>query len=64
MRSIGMNPSEEEVKAMIAEVDRDGGGSLDLYEFKKFMGKRRVKPKDSQEPKNREYIMSKKKALS
>ena len=48
MRSIGMNPSEEEVKAMIAEVDRDGGGSLDLLEFKRFMGKRRVKPKDSQ----------------
>eukprot|EP00501_MAST-03F_sp_TOSAG23-6_P001370 GSMAST32.ASY1.ANO1.1424.1 assembled CDS len=39
MRSLGQDPSPEEVKEMIAEVDTDGGGTIDFEEFLEMMAK-------------------------
>ena len=33
MRSIGQNPSDEEIMAMINEVDSDNDGEVDFEEF-------------------------------
>ena len=33
MRSLGQNPSDEELAAMIAEVDEDGSGNIEFEEF-------------------------------
>ena len=40
MRALGMKPKEGEVKAMIAEVDDDGGGTIDFQEFLMMMAPR------------------------
>ena len=37
MRSLGKNPTEEELQDMINEVDVDGNGSLDFFEFLMLM---------------------------
>ena len=39
MRSLGKNPTEEELQDMINEVDVDGNGSLDFFEFLMLMTK-------------------------
>ena len=33
MRSLGENPTEDELKEMIEEDDGDGSGTIDFYEF-------------------------------
>ena len=33
MQTLGQNPTEEEVKTMIAEADTDGTGDIDFKEF-------------------------------
>ena len=33
MKSLGQNPSTEELKQMILEVDEDGSGSIEFPEF-------------------------------
>ena len=33
MRSLGQNPPDEELQAMIDEVDEDGGGEIEFDEF-------------------------------
>ena len=40
MRSIGQNPTEEEVMAMINEVDSDNDGEVDFREFMELMAKK------------------------
>merc|ERR1712066_867921 len=40
MRSLGNNPTEEELEDMIDDADRDGSGSVDFQEFVELMVKR------------------------
>ena len=40
MRSLGNNPTEEELEEMIEDSDRDGSGSVDFQEFVELMIKR------------------------
>jgi calmodulin len=40
MRSLGNNPTEEELEDMIDDADRDGSGSVDFQEFVELMIKR------------------------
>jgi len=37
LKSIGQDPSDKELFAMMKEVDTDDSGELDLFEFIKFM---------------------------
>ncbi len=37
MRSLGLNPTEDELQEMIQEVDEDGNGEIDFDEFKTIM---------------------------
>lgn len=39
MRNLGQNPTEEELKDIIAEIDIDGNGEVDFDEFLLLMGK-------------------------
>jgi len=40
MRSLGNNPTEEELEELIEDSDRDGSGSVDFQEFVELMIKR------------------------
>ena len=40
MRSLNMDPTEEELKEMIDEVDLDGNGEIDFEEFVTLMNRR------------------------
>ena len=40
MRSLGQNPTEEEVKQMFAEADKDNSGDIEFPEFCELMAKR------------------------
>ena len=40
MKSLGQNPSAEELKQMILEVDEDGSGSIEFPEFLVMMTKK------------------------
>eukprot|EP00667_Euglena_gracilis_P013924 EG_transcript_14394 len=46
MRSLGQNPTEEELHHMIRDVDRDGSGAIDFEEFAFLMSKQ-VENQDS-----------------
>ena len=48
MRSLGQNPSEEELKVMIEDVDADGSGTIDFKEFLGLMA-RKMKETDTEE---------------
>ncbi|KAH3713721.1 calmodulin-A-like [Dreissena polymorpha] len=48
MRSLGQNPTETELQAMINEVDADGNGTIDFPEFLTMMAKK-MKDCDSEE---------------
>merc|ERR1719201_1501859 len=40
MKSLSQNPTEEELKDMINEVDADGGGTIDFQEFLTLMARK------------------------
>lgn len=40
MRSLGQNPTEDEISKMVAEVDDDGSGNIEFPEFLVMMAKR------------------------
>lgn len=40
MRSLGQNPTEEEITKMVKEVDNDGSGNIEFPEFLAMMSKR------------------------
>ena len=48
MRSLGQNPSDDEIKAMIEEVDVDKSETIDFKEFLGLMAKK-MKNSDSEE---------------
>ncbi|EFJ32870.1 hypothetical protein SELMODRAFT_83841 [Selaginella moellendorffii] len=48
MRSLGQNPSEQELREMIEEVDVDGNGTIDFQEFLNLMA-RKMKDTDTEE---------------
>lgn len=48
MRSLGQNPSEEQLLEMITEVDADGSGTIDFQEFLLMMSKQFLE-KDTEE---------------
>jgi len=47
MKSLGLNPSESELKSMLKDVDDDGNGTLDFVDFVAQMSK---KMKDVESP--------------
>ncbi|KAG2499977.1 hypothetical protein HYH03_002262 [Edaphochlamys debaryana] len=49
MRSLGQNPTEKELQAMIREVDTDGNGTVDFNEFCKLMENRQLQTQDQEE---------------
>lgn len=48
LRTMGLNPTEEEVNDMINEVDGDGSGAIDFEEFVELMSKK-VAREDSEQ---------------
>ncbi|RWW24937.1 hypothetical protein GW17_00010745 [Ensete ventricosum] len=48
IKSLGQNPSEEELQEMIREVDSDGNGTIELAEFVSLMS-RKVKETNVEE---------------
>jgi centrin-1 len=43
MKALGFKASKPEVAAMIAEIDKDGSGTIDIDEFLDMMKKKMVK---------------------
>jgi len=48
MRSLGQNPADSDLQAMINEVDVDGNGTIDFHEFLTMMAKK-LKDTDREE---------------
>ena len=48
MRSLGQNPSDEEVRQMIEEVDEDKSETIDFKEFRELMA-RKMKETDAED---------------
>ena len=42
MRALGFEPKKEEIKKMIADIDKDGSGTIDFNEFLELMAKKMV----------------------
>merc|ERR1712131_138253 len=49
LRKMGQDPTEDELRQMIHDVDSDGNGHIDFEEFKTMMGKRMKEAEDSEE---------------
>ena len=43
MRALGFEPKKEEIKKMIADIDKDGSGSIDFNEFLQMMTAKMVR---------------------
>ena len=48
MRALGFEPKKEEIKKMIADIDKDGSGTIDFTEFLEMMTSK-MSEKDSRE---------------
>ena len=48
MRALGFEPKKEEIKKMIADIDKDGSGTIDFDEFLQMMTAK-MSEKDSRE---------------
>ena len=46
MKTLGQNPTEEELQEMIAEIDQDGNGNIDFKEFLSMMAEK-IKESDT-----------------
>ena len=42
MRALGFEPKKEEIKKLIAEVDKEGKGEIDFNEFLELMARKMV----------------------
>ena len=49
MRTLGQNPTEEEVKKMVEEADEDGSGEIDFREFCTLLAKRLAETEGDEE---------------
>ena len=49
MKSLGQNPSEEELKEIIFEIDKDGDGKVDFKEFLCLMAKKMKETKTEED---------------
>ena len=47
MRALGFEPKKEEIKKMIADIDKDGSGSIDFNEFLQMMTAKMVSTRES-----------------
>jgi hypothetical protein len=43
MRALGFEPKKEEIKKMIADIDKDGSGTIDFNEFLEMMTAKMVR---------------------
>jgi hypothetical protein len=50
MRALGFEPSREEIKKMIGEVDKDGSGVIDFTNFLELMTAKMVRRRGSMAP--------------
>ena len=48
MRALGFEPKKEEIKKMIADIDKDGSGSIDFNEFLQMMTAKMVSTRESE----------------
>ncbi|KMZ74090.1 Calmodulin [Zostera marina] len=55
MRSLGQNPTEAELRDIIAEVDAGGKGMIDFPEFLNLMARKKMKETDSEEELKRAF---------
>lgn len=44
MRALGFEPKKEEIKKMIADVDKDGTGKISFEDFLAIMSQKMVRP--------------------
>jgi len=49
MKTLGLNPTEDELQQMVAEVDTDGNGEIDFDEFVEMMVKKMEEDKSDEE---------------
>jgi len=43
MRALGFEPTKDEIKKMISDIDKDGSGTIDFNEFLEMMTAKMVK---------------------
>lgn len=46
MRALGFEPKKEEIKKMIADIDKEGSGTIDFNDFLSMMTQKMVKKKE------------------
>lgn len=62
MRALGFEPKKEEIKQMIADIDKEGSGTVDYVDFLNMMTHKMVsvssrqRPESSFETENRVFL--------